>query len=160
MFRKKGEIGNYPHATLAISHGSPWQMKEGINQSNLLQKGSCARARIICICMWDWCGTDVTDVRLMWLMWDWCDLPGRVYYGEMEPYSCVAFLCVSACLIIGGMMAFRAFKNWKKEFTRLKIVRPRNILWKPRKEAVENNCRETCCKTVSYSTPTIILQKL
>ena len=52
---KKEEIGIYPHATLAIGHGSPRQMKEEINQSNPLQKSSCARARV-CI---------MHEVRLM-----------------------------------------------------------------------------------------------
>lgn len=82
-----------------------------------------------------------------------------INYAEMEPYSCGAILCVFVCLIIGGMMAFRVFNTWKKDFTRPQIDRPRNITWKPH-EAVENNCHETCCKTVSHITPTIIRQKL
>ena len=57
-------------------------------------------------------------------------------------------------------MAFRAFKTWKEEFTRLPIDRLRNILWKPNKEAVENNCHETCCKAVSYITPTDHIAKM
>ena len=83
----------------------------------------------------------------------------RVRFEEMEPYPC-AIPFVFACLIIGGMMAFRVFKTWKKEFTRLQIDRPRNNLCKPDKVAVENSCHETCCKTVSSISPTIIVAEL
>ena len=104
------------------------------------------KKRLLCTCMYN-----------AWVIYE---CPARVHYEEMDPYPCGATLCIFACLIIGGMMAFRVFKTWKKDFTRPQIDRAGNILWKPHKEAAENNCYETCCKTVSHITATIILQKL
>ena len=75
----------------------------------------------------------------------------------MESYSCEAILCVSGCVLIGGMIAFIAFNIWKEEFMKYKglllhqIKRPKNTFWKSRKEAVENN-DETCYEKVSFIT--------
>ena len=80
----------------------------------------------------------------------------------MKTYSCEAILCASGCLIICGMIAFRAFKAWKREFekfTRLQSERTKNIMWKSQKEPVEND-DNTCCNTVSFIAKVIVLQKL
>ena len=81
----------------------------------------------------------------------------------MKTYSCEVILCVSGCLIICGMMSFRAFKAWKREFgklTRLQSKRPKNILWKSQKEPVEND-DSSWYDTVSLITIVIALsQKL
>ena len=61
---------------------------------------------------------------------------------EMSAYMCEMIPCVSLCLIVCGMIAFRAFKAWRREFgklTRLQSGRPKNILWKSQKEPVEND---------------------
>ena len=71
---------------------------------------------------------------------------------EMSAYMCEMIPCVSLCLIVCGMIAFRAFKAWRREFgklTRLQSGRPKNILWKSQKEPVEND-GNTRYYTVSY----------
>ena len=72
-------------------------------------------------------------------------------------------LCVSVCLTVCGIVAFRAFKAWKREFgtlTRQQSERPKNILWKSQKEPVEND-DNTWYDTVSLITNVIVLsQKL
>ena len=79
----------------------------------------------------------------------------------MKTYSCEVILCVSVCLTVCGIIAFRAFKAWKREFgtlTRLQSERPKNILWKSQKEPVDGN---TCFDAVSLITNVIVLsQKL
>ena len=81
----------------------------------------------------------------------------------MKSYSCEIILCVSGCLIVCGMIAFRAFKAWRREFgklTRLQSERPKNILWKSQKVPVEND-DNTWYDTVSLITNVIVLpQKL
>ena len=75
---------------------------------------------------------------------------------EMMTYSCEVILCVLGCLIICGMIAFRVFKACKREFgklTRLQSERPKNILWKLKKEPVEND-DDTWYDTVSLITNT------
>ena len=61
------------------------------------------------------------------------------------------------------MIAFKAFKAWKREFgklTRLQSERPKNILWKSQKEPVEND-DISWYDTVSFITNVIeLLQKL
>ena len=82
----------------------------------------------------------------------------------MESYSCEAILCVSGCVLIGGMIAFIAFNIWKEEFVKYtglllqQIKRPKTTFWKSHKEAVENN-DETFYETVSFITPLMLLQK-
>ena len=82
---------------------------------------------------------------------------------EMKTYSCEVILCVSGCLVVSGMIAFRAFKAWRREFgklTRLQSERPKNILWKSQKEPVENDDISWYDK-VSFITNVIeLLQKL
>ena len=82
----------------------------------------------------------------------------------MERYSCEAILCISGCVLIGGMIAFIAFSIWKiesiKELEALlpqQVERRKDTFWKTHKEAVENN-DETCYETVSVITPLMILQ--
>jgi len=61
---------------------------------------------------------------------------------EMKTNSFEVILCLSGCLIICGMIAFRALKAWKREFgklTRPQSERPKNILWKLQKQPVEND---------------------
>ena len=81
----------------------------------------------------------------------------------MESYSCQAMLCISSCVLIGGIMAFIAFSIWKIESTKdvealpRQIERRRDPFWKSHKEAVENN-DETCYETVSFATPLMMLK--
>ena len=73
----------------------------------------------------------------------------------METFSCEAILCVLGCVLIDGMIAFMVFNIWREEFgtfARLQIIRPKFILWKSHKKAVENN-DETCFTAVSFITP-------
>ena len=77
---------------------------------------------------------------------------------EMKTFSCEVILCVLGCLIICGMIAFRVFKPWKREFgklTRLQSERPKNTLWKLQKEPVENDDNVTWYETVSLITNTV-----
>ena len=82
----------------------------------------------------------------------------------MESYSYKAMLCISGCVLIGGIIAFIAFSIWK--ITSMKDVEarlPRQIerrkdpFSESHKEAVENN-DETCYETVSFISPLMILQ--
>ena len=81
----------------------------------------------------------------------------------MESCSCEAILCISCCVLIGGMIAFIAFSIWKMESMNDVKALPREIerrkdpFWESHKEAVENN-DETCYETVSFTTPLTILQ--
>ena len=81
----------------------------------------------------------------------------------MKAYPCEIILCVSGCLLVCGMIAFRVFKACTREFgklTRLQRERPKNILWKSQKEPVEND-DNTWYDTVSLITSVIVLpQKL
>ena len=81
----------------------------------------------------------------------------------MKTYSCEVILCVSVCLSVCGIVAFRAFKAWKREFgtlTWLQSERPKNILWKSQKEPIEND-DNTWYDAVSLITNVIVLsQKL
>ena len=62
------------------------------------------------------------------------------------------------------MIAFGAFKAWKREFgklTRPQSERPKNILWKSQKEPVENDDDISWYDTVNLITKVIVLpQKL
>ena len=82
----------------------------------------------------------------------------------MESYSYEALLCISGCVLIGGMIAFIAFSIWKIESIKdlellltQQVERRKDTFWKFHKEAVENN-DETCYETVSFITPLMILQ--
>ena len=69
------------------------------------------------------------------------------YTEEMKTSSCAAILWVSGCLIICGIIAFLAFKVWKRQFgsfTRLRSERK----WQSPREPVEND--DETCKTVSF----------
>jgi len=72
----------------------------------------------------------------------------------MESYSYEALLCISVCVLIGGMIAFIAFSIWKigsiKDLEPLltqQVELRKDTFWKFHKEAVENN-DETCYETV------------
>ena len=81
----------------------------------------------------------------------------------MESFSCEAILCISGCVLIGGMMAFIAFSIWKiasiKDVEALpqQVEQGKGTFWKSHKEAVENS-DETCFETVSFITPLMIAQ--
>ena len=82
----------------------------------------------------------------------------------MESYSYEALLCISGCVLIGGMIAFIAFSIWKIESIKdleplltQQVERRKDTFWKFHKEAVENN-DETCYETVSFITPLMIPQ--
>ena len=62
----------------------------------------------------------------------------------MKTCSCTTILHVSGCLIICGMIAFVAFKAWKRDFARLRRERK----WRSQKEPVEND--DKTCETVSF----------
>ena len=64
----------------------------------------------------------------------------------MKTCACAAILCVSGCLIICGMIAFLAFKAWKREVGRITNRRERK--WRPQKEPVEID--DKIYKTVSF----------
>ena len=79
----------------------------------------------------------------------------------MESCSCQAILCISGCVLIGGIIAFIAFSIWKiKSMKDVEARLPRQIerrkdpFWESHKEAVENN-DETCYETVNFTTPLI-----
>ena len=81
----------------------------------------------------------------------------------MESCSCEAILCISGCVLIGGMIAFIAFSIWKiasiKDVETLpqQVERGKDTFWKSHKEAVENY-DETCFETVRFITPLMIAQ--
>lgn len=82
----------------------------------------------------------------------------------MESYSCQAILCISGCLLIGGIIAFIAFSIWEimsmkdaEAWLPRQIERRKDPFWKSHKQAVENN-DESRYETVSLTTPLIILQ--
>lgn len=59
----------------------------------------------------------------------------------MESCSCEAILCISCCVLIGGMIAFIAFSIWKMESMNDVKALPRQIerrkdpFWESHKEA-------------------------
>ena len=82
----------------------------------------------------------------------------------MESYSCQAMLCISGCVLIGGIIAFIAFSIWKiKSMKDVEARLPRQTetrkdpFRKSHKEAVEND-DETCYETVSFTNLLMIPQ--